>query len=211
MAELFAVIALLMLLLACGGETAKDVGIPDDIHEKPIWRSSSVKPDWTLQKPAVIGASLTIVGLSEEYDLEKDARKDAIKNCRSGTVEFVGTLVEEKVEQARLNHGLGNDVINPTAVVRAFKKLLSQNIPEKLTASQWYEEKWYTHTGLKWKIYVQVHVPMKVIDTTYREIMAEMARQEDLKAHETKDAVAKSQADQTAEFWEQMRKQGFSE
>lgn len=209
--KLLAGMALLALVTACGGGAGKDVSIPEDVHEKLIWSSSPERPGWTMQEPETADGIMSFVGLSEKYATEKGAREDARNNATSGVVKYMGTLVKDKFERARVSYGLESDVIDPTASARSFEKQLSVNMARKVKANQWYEEKWYTPTGVGWKVFVLINVPMEAIDASYKETAANMAKKAEQEAKEAGDAIAKAQADKAAEFWKQMQEQGVTE
>lgn len=200
--------AVLALLAACGGEKTS---IPPEVHEKLIWSSSAERPEWTMQEPETNDGIMYFVGLSEKYATEKGAREDARNNAASGVVKYMGTLVKDKFERARVSYGLESDVVNPTASARSFEKQLSVNMAKKVKVKNWYEEKWHTPTGVGWKVFVLMSVPQGAIDETYKETAANMARKAEQDAKEANDELAKRQAEKAAEFWKQMQDQGVME
>lgn len=167
-------VSLLSILAACG--SSKDVSIRPEAHDKLVWNSSPERPGWTMTEPEILDGIMAFVGLSEKYATEKVAREDARRNATSGVVKYMGTLVKDKFEQARVSYGLERDVIDPTASARFFEKQLAVNMAKKVKVKQWHEEQWYTPTGTSWKIFVLVNVPMEAIDATYKETAASMAK-----------------------------------
>ena len=200
--------AALLMLAACGG---KDPSIPPEAHEKLIWSSAAERPEWTMQEPDTEGGVMSFVGLSDKFASEKGAREDARRNATSGVVKYMGTLVKDKFEQARVSYGLESDVVDPTASAREFEKQLSVNMANKVKAKNWYEEKWLTPTGVGWKAFVRVTVPQEAIDNSYKETAANLAKKAEQKAKEANDEFAKKQAEKASEFWKQMQEQGVTE
>lgn len=208
--KMVAGIALLAFLSACGGGQ-KEISIPDDVHEKLIWSSSPERPGWTMAEPETEGNVMSFVGLSEKYATEKGAREDARRNATSGVVKYMGTLVKDKFERARVSYGLESNVIDPTASARSFEKQLAVNVAKNVKNKEFYMEKWYTPTGVGWKAFLLVSVPMQAIDESYKKTAADMAKKAEQEAKEAGDQIAQGQAEKAAEFWKQMQDQGVME
>lgn len=209
-------IACLFAVTIAGGcastiEPGKAIAPPPDPAEKLIWSSSSERPAWTMEEPATRDGMLWFVGLSSKYSTEQQAREDARRNATSSVVKYMGTLVKDKFERARVSFGLESDVIDPTASSREFEKQMSVNLANRVKMQTWYQEKWQTTTGVSNIAFVLAFVPQESVDESYKSTAKDMAKNAERKAKEAGDAVAKAQAEKAADFWKQMQDQGVVE
>lgn len=203
-------IALLALLSACG-ETAPTIAPPPDPLEKLIWSSAAERPAWTMEEPDTKDGQMWFVGLSGKFATEQLAREDAKRNSTKSVVQYMGTLVKDKFEKARVSYGLESDVVDPTAAAREFEKQMSVNMANKVKVKNWYQEKWQTPTGVAHVAFALAFVPLEAIDETVKETAQSQAKNAERKAKEANDEVAKKQAEKAAEFWKQMEDQGVAE
>ncbi|HAD04416.1 MAG: hypothetical protein A2091_03285 [Desulfuromonadales bacterium GWD2_61_12] len=206
---LFAV-ALLALLSACG-ETAPTIAPPPDPLEKLIWSSAAERPAWTMEEPDTKDGQMWFVGLSGKFATEQLARDDAKRNATKSVVQYMGTLVKDKFEKARVSYGLESDVVDPTAAAREFEKQMAVNMANKVKVKNWYQEKWQTPTGVGHVAFALSFVPLEAIDETVKETAQGQAKNAERKAKEANDDFAKKQAEKAAEFWKQMEDQGVAE
>lgn len=211
----------LMVALAAGCATggkkgaqlsaAPDVSIPTGVHEQLVWSSEPKRPGWTMQEPDTANGVMSFVGLSGTFGTEQSAREDARRNAVNGVVNYMGTLVKDKFERARVSFGLESDVVNPTDSARAFQKQLAVSVANRVKAKQWYEEKWQAPTGVGWRSFVLVQVPEAAVEESYKQMTRDMARNAEQKAKEANDEIAKVQAEKAVEFWSKMQEQGLAE
>ena len=201
-------IALIISLASCGG---KDVDIPDDAREKLIWSSSPERPGWTMNEPEADGDAMQFVGISGRYATEKAAREDARRNVTSAVVKYMGTLVKDKFEQAKVSFGLESNIIDATASAREFEKQFAVNVAKRLKMNTWYGEKWGTETGIGYQYFVLAAIPMQSVDESYKKTATGLAKEAEKRAKESNDAHAKDQAEKAADFWKQMQAQGVAE
>jgi hypothetical protein len=205
----------LCALSGCSSKTetapGRAVAPPPDPHERLIWSSSAERPAWTMEEPATKDGVLWFVGLSAKYSTEQQAREDARRNATASVVKYMGTLVKDQFERARVSYGLESDVVDPTASSREFEKQLAVNLATRVKMQTWYQEKWQTPTGVSNVAFVLANVPRESIDETYKSTARDMARNAERQAKETGDALARSQAEKAADFWKQMQEQGVTE
>lgn len=208
--KLLLTVALLALLSACA-ETAPTVATPPDPQEKLLWSSAAERPGWTMEEPDTKEGQMWFVGLSGKFATEVLSREDAKRNATKSVVQYMGTLVKDKFEKARVSYGLESDVVDPTAGAREFEKQMSVNMANKVKVKNWYQEKWQTPTGVAYVAFCLAFVPLEAMDETYKQTAQSLAKDAERKAKEANDQVAKQQAEKAAEFWKQMQEQGVSE
>jgi hypothetical protein len=203
----------LLVFTGCAStiEPAKATAPPPDPIEQLIWSSAPQRPAWTMEEPTTEDGKLWFVGLSGKYATEQLAREDARRNATGSVVKYMGTLVKDKFERARVSFGLESDVIDPTASIREYEKQLSVNMANRVKMKTWYQEKWQTPTGTANVAFVLAQVPLEALDETYKQTARNMAKDAERKAKEAGDAVAKQQAEKAADFWKQMQEQGVAE
>ncbi|AMV72110.1 hypothetical protein JCM30471_06110 [Desulfuromonas carbonis] len=201
---------LLAFLAACSA-TQEPVAIPPTPGEALIWSSAAERPAWTMEEPETKDGQMWFVGLSGKLSTEQLARDDAKRNATKSVVQYMGTLVKDKFERARVSYGLESDVVDPTAGAREFEKQMSVNMASKVKVKNWYQEKWQTPTGVANVAYALAFVPLEAMDETYQQTAKNLAKDAERKAKEANDAVAKQQAEKAAEFWAQMQDQGVVE
>lgn len=201
--------ALVVVLAGCSGS---GVTIPTASPSETLLHSSAPqRPDWTLNEPDSVDGVMTFVGMSERHKTEKAARADASKDSRKNVVNYMGTLVKDKWERAATSFGLEGDVIDATAAANSFQKQMSVNMANKVKMKKWYFEKWQTETGIGYQYFALANVPESAIDESYKSTAKSMAKAAERKAKEANDAVAKQQAEKSAEFWKQMQERGVAE
>lgn len=210
---LFLAAALVTLLSACAETPAPSQATapPPDPVEKLIWSSASERPQWTMEEPETKDGMMWFVGLSGRFATEQLARDDAKRNATTSVVQYMGTLVKDKFERARVSYGLESDVVDPTAAARQFEKQMAVNMASKVKAKSWYQEKWQTRTGIAQVAYLLAFVPVEEMDQTAKQTARGMAQEAERKAKEANDDFAKKQAEKAAEFWKQMEEQGVAE
>ena len=198
------------LLSACGG--GKDVSIPENAAtEKLMWSSASERPSWTMEEPDTDDGVMSFVGVSDRYATEKQSREDARRNSMQSVVKYMGTLVKNKFENARVSFGLESSVIDATAGAREFENQLAVNMASRVKMKSWYMEKWQTQTGIAYQAFVLGMVPQNAIDDTYKSTTRQMQKKAERQAKDAADQVAQAQAEKAAEFWKQMQEQGVAE
>lgn len=204
-------LAALALTLGACAPTQGPVAIPDNPIEKLIWSSAAERPAWTMEEPDTKDGQMWFVGLSGKFATEQLSRDDAKRSATKSVVQYMGTLVKDKFERARVSYGLESDVVDPTAGAREFEKQMAVNMASKVKVKNWYQEKWQTPTGVANVAYALAFVPVEAMDESYRQTAKNLAKDAERKAKEANDAVAKQQAEKAAEFWNQMQEQGVVE
>ncbi|MBU0674358.1 MAG: hypothetical protein KJ950_06920, partial [Proteobacteria bacterium] len=194
---------LMMALVGCG---SKDVSIPEESGlEKLIWSSAPERPGWTMEEPGTEDGVLSFVGMSGRFVTEKQAKNDAQRDARENVVKYMGTLVKNKFENARVSFGLESSVVDASAGAREFQKQLSVNMASQVKMKNYYMEKWQTETGIGYQAFVLANVPQNAIDETYSSTAAGMQKKAEQRAKSAADQMAKEQAEKAADFWKQMQ------
>lgn len=198
---------LLMFAVGCAGTKVA----PGGPGEKLLWSSEKERPKWTIEEPDVDGSIMMFVGLSDRYATEAGGRDEALRNATNNVVKYMGTMAKDKYEKVATSFGLESSVIDPTASSRQYEKHLAANVAKRVKAKKWYLEKWDTPTGVGWKVFVMATIPIDSLNDSFKKTAKDNMIDAKRKAKEASDEVAKKQAENAAEFWEKMTKQGVVE
>jgi hypothetical protein len=185
--------------------------VPDTPREKLLWSSAAEVPAWAMEEPGLKEGKIWFVGLSRRYSTEQGAREDARRDVQATVVKYLGTLVKNQVEAARISYGLDGDTIDPTASQKAYEKQLAVNMVTSVKTQSWYVERWEAPTGIGYNVRVLAHMPESAHQETAKAMAKDMARDAERKAKEANDQVAKAQAEKAADFWKQMQEQGLGD
>jgi hypothetical protein len=164
-----------------------------------------------VEEPEVDGDTMLFVGVAEKYATEPEARDEAMRNVTNTVVRYLGTLAKDKYERVATSFGLTSSVVDPTASARQYEKQLAANVTKRLKAKKWYLEKWNTPTGTGWKAFVLATVPVDAINDSFKDTARNNMLEAQRRAKAAADEVAKKQAENAAEFWEKMTKEGVVE
>lgn len=207
------IVAVLMGMAFIAGCASAPTERPPDVadREKIIWSSQKERPGWTMEEPEASDGKMFFVGLSGNMATEQLGRADARRNATSNVVAYMGTVVKEKFERARIDFGLASSVVDPTSSARVFEKQLSANVARRLKVRKWYEEKWQIPTGIAWRVFAFAEIPQEAIDDAYKSTASDMAKKAEQRAKEEADKTAKAQLEKASEMWKQMKEQGLFE
>lgn len=200
-----------VLMFASGCATTGVSVAPGAPGEKLIWSSEEERPKWTVEEPEVDSGMMLFVGVAEKYATEAEARDRAMRNATNQVVRYLGTLAKDKYERVATDFGLSSSVVDPTASARTYEKQLAANVAKKLKSKKFYLEQWQTPTGTGWKVFVMATVPLDIINDTFKNSAKDNMIAAQRRAKEAADEVAKKQAQNAADFWEDMSKKGVVE
>jgi len=179
--------------------------------ERPVWASEAERPKWTVEDPAVEGTTIFFVGAAERYATEPEARDQAMRNSIKMVVGYLGTQAKDKYEKVATSFGLSSAVVDPTNASREYEKQLSENVVKKAKAKKWYIEQWNYPTGMGYKVFALVSVPVDEVNDAFKQTAKQNMEDAQKAARAASDTQAKSQAENAAKFWEEMTKQGVVE
>ncbi|MFP4379684.1 MAG: hypothetical protein ACLFUS_04195 [Candidatus Sumerlaeia bacterium] len=209
------VLAMVMTLLAglmvgCGGKKVdpKASAAPD---EELVWSSSDKRPGWTLKAPDDSDGNMYFIGRSGRLATEQLAHRRAMMDARTQITQNMGTLVKNKIEQARVDFGLSSDVVNPTESAREYTKQLAANYVSGAKDKDTYVERWKTPTGYGWQYWVLVAMPKNLANESSSEFAAAQARENMRKAKQESDAIAKEQLEKASDMWKKIQEEGLAE
>lgn len=195
-------------LFACAHKAA----IPEAATEKFIWASQTPPPEWIDSVPKPDGPNLYFVGISDEtVASEKNARNNARKDAINKVVEYYGTMVKIKSKEISTSFGLSSTVVDPTVAALSFTKHFAANVSKQLLEQEIYKEKWEKPTGIGWKVYALCRVPKDIANISLKNTAEQNILNAQEAARKAATRTAKQQAENAAEFWEKMKKDGFAE
>lgn len=187
-----------LLLFGCGGTP------PEVASQAPQ------RPEWTSIEPETEGSSMVFIGISDPTASERLARQAAMRNAAQNVVQYLGTAAQSKFEQASTSFGLSSQVVDPTQATRSFQQQLSANVARRLKASRWYMERETDSTGARgYKIFVKALIPLTEINAAFQRTAQDNAADAQKKARQAVTDRAKKQANDAADFWNKMSKQGL--
>ncbi len=171
--------------------------------------SQSQRPAWANKEPGTEGQSMVFIGISNPYATERLARDDAMRNATQRVMEYLGTAAQSKIEQASTSFGLSSTVVDPTLATRSFRQQLSGNVARRLKPSLWYTEREQMSTGTGYVVFVKSLIPVASINTAFQQTVKDNMKAAQDRARQASNDQAKRQADQAAQFWDQISKGGL--
>ncbi len=179
-------------LHACSQQTAPAPAPAEAINPEPEWISNV--PDDSDGKKFFIGQSSIRAN-------RQSARNDARANARVQMVEEMGALVKSKLEEAKQSFGRSSEVIDPITATRQFQQQFSAGQVRGSKVQKYYDTQEEGSRGKKgWVSHVLVSVPVDSLNAAFQELSEQKYEQ----------AMKDEQAN-AAEFWGNLKKQGFIE
>jgi hypothetical protein len=166
---------------------------------------------WTMNEPEVEGSDLYFVGLSLVYATEQDSRNDAMRNANRRIIEYLGSEVKSKFEEAKVSYGLSSDAIDPVRASREFQRLFAENNTSQVKATKWCPETEETATGKGYKNFVLVKVPKTALEQTFQETLKREKQKAEGLAKGDRQEATEGQAEKAAKMWADLEKQGLIE
>lgn len=168
------------------------------------------RPAWTMVEPEKEGNRMVFIGISTLNATEQGGRAAAMRNAAENVVKYLGTAAESKFEQARTSFGLSSQTVDPTQATRSFQRQLSANVARRLKASHWYMERERDATGKRgYKVFVKTLIPISEINASFKKTANDNAKKAQDDARKAMTDQAKKQANDAANFWKNMSKQGL--
>lgn len=204
-ASLLLVAAVMIFLAACSSAP------PPQATVVPTGQTvtTSQRPAWASKEPGTEGQSMVFIGISNPYVTERLARDDAMRNATQRVVEYLGTAAQSKFEEATTSFGLSSAVVDPTLATRSFRQQLSGNVARRLRPSVWYMEREQMSTGTGYVVFVKSLIPIASINEAFQQSAKDNMKAAQDRARQASNDQAKRQADQAAQFWDQISKGGL--
>jgi hypothetical protein len=163
------------LIVGCSGtKTQKIDPEPANPGEKLLWSTSDVRPQWTYKSPENNGSDLTIVGISDNYSMEKYAREDAIWDAKVKTIEYVNSNIRSFLSNKTTQEGRVSETRNPRRIQSEFETRVSNGQLNEFRVTSLYMEKWKDQSGdIYWKAYVRAEVDENEITRILEQIQNE--------------------------------------
>ena len=100
------------------------------------------RPDWIYEPTSKDSKDKkAFVGVSHDFEMEGDARSDALKDARQQIIDFMGVLGKRVIKEAIVTSGISSDIINPAVDKKEQSELLSESFI-KTRAKNYHIEKW---------------------------------------------------------------------
>lgn len=198
---------MVLALAACGGNNKK--GIDESPGETLLWSSAKERPGWLYEEPDPDKGEMLFVGIGPRTSTEKLAISRAEADTRNRVVNYMGTLVKNKLKDAMVSFGLSSDVMDPTQSSIEYTEQLATNFVSRLKKQKVYIEKWQTETGIGYNAWVLMSVPSEALEKEHAKTAADMSRKAQQEAKERNDEIAKKQAEKVSDFWSKVGEEGL--
>ena len=167
---IFGIICMFLLYVSCGMAKAGNNRMPSSsdqtptIHEK-ISATAESQPEWIKYIPADDGRHHFMVGFSDYYKSEREAREAAKQDARAQYARYVGVEVSEIDEVARFLEGKENEFINGQVTRRSRQKQSSDAVVSRIRARNFYIESYSDkrrgkYVGSSYRGWVLVSIPV---------------------------------------------------
>ena len=176
MVVLSQILLLLLLLFNCSKRQMMP-GLETQISGKD-------KPAWTYDPTSKDSKNLkAFVGVSHDFQMEGDARSDALKDARQQIIDYMGVLGKRIIKEAIVTSGVSSDIINPAMAKKEESELLSESYI-KTRAKNYHIERWQRVKGdysveNYYKIYALVLFDENDTQKYFQEVLAEAKQKAD--------------------------------
>lgn len=201
------IVLLALLVAGCGGGPKMEESAAPT--EKMLTSSEPNRPEWTMSIPDPDSDGMYFMGMSSIQASEQDAIDNARQHATRQIVNYMGGLVKDDYQRARVSYGLSSDVEDPTTSMKNFERQLAQNMVQRVQVKRQYFEKWQTPTGIGYKYIVLVKIPNTEMEKAYQDTANNMAKQAQQKAREENRTQAKKQLEDAANMWSKMADEGL--
>ncbi len=104
--------------------------------------SGKKQPDWVTNPSKKDTKNLkAFVGISHDFEMEGDARQDALKDARQQIIDFMGILGKRVLKEAVVTSGMSTDIIVPAIATKDQTEFVSESFV-KTRAKNYHVEKW---------------------------------------------------------------------
>ncbi|OQX88536.1 hypothetical protein B6D60_02025 [candidate division KSB1 bacterium 4484_87] len=123
------------LIFGCASKQQLVPGMEIQITGKkqPNWVNNPSKKDSKELK--------AFVGISHDFEMEGDARRDALKDARQQIIDFMGILGKKVLKEAVITSGMSTDIIVPAIASKDQTEFISESFV-KTRAKEYHVEKW---------------------------------------------------------------------
>ncbi|NOZ60163.1 MAG: hypothetical protein GXO74_00630 [Calditrichaeota bacterium] len=123
------------LLFGCASKQKLVPGMEIQLTGKkqPDWVSNPAKKDTKNLK--------AFVGISHDFEMEGDARQDALKDARQQIIDFMGILGKRVLREAVVTSGMSTDIVVPAIASKNQTEFVSESFV-KTRAKNYHIEKW---------------------------------------------------------------------
>jgi len=142
------------------------------------------KPEWTYDPISRDTKNLrAFVGVSHDFQMEGDARADALKDARQQIIDYMGITGKRIIREAIATSGVSSDIINPAMDKKEESEFLSES-HIKTRAKNYHIERWqrvkadYSVENY-YKIYVLVLFDESDTQKYFQEVLAEAKKKAD--------------------------------
>ena len=156
------------------------------------------RPDWVTKVPAT-DSYMYFVGLSGSTMQETDARNESEDNAIGRAVRYIGTDVYQKIERARVLHGLSSDVADPVRAQREIERLVREAFVAQFQAREYHTE--CERRGAAWgyKVFALGAIPTAGMNEAYSNAMRKYSQ-----------TLKGDQADQARKLFDDLAAQGLA-
>jgi len=196
---------LVAVLAGCSSSKAPTPGETEAVD-------TSDRPEWVMNEPGVEDDKMYFIGISAVHVSEKNARDDARRNSVNAAIQYLGTMVKSKFEQAQVTYGLASEAMDPTTSARQYEKQVAVNVARRMKAEKWYMERETDASGKKgYKYFVLSGIPVVSLDEAFQQTAKKNMEDAKKRAKEAATEQARRQQEQAADFWAEMQKQGVTD
>jgi len=196
---------LVAVLAGCSSSKAPTPGETEAVD-------TSDRPEWVMNEPGVEDDKMFFIGISAVHVSEKNARDDARRNSVNAAIQYLGTMVKSKFEQAQVTYGLASEAMDPTTSARQYEKQVAVNVARRMKAEKWYMERETDASGKKgYKYFVLSGIPVVSLDEAFQQTAKKNMEDAKKRAKEAATEQARRQQEQAADFWAEMQKQGVTD
>lgn len=126
---------ILIFLISCSSQKQLIPGTEIQLSgkDRPDWVDNPSKKDTKELK--------AFVGISRDFEMEGDARDDALKDARQQIIDFMGILGKRVIREAVVTSGMSTDIIDPAVAMKDQSEFVSESFV-KTRAKEYHIEKW---------------------------------------------------------------------